>query len=271
MIQFIDFLVEARGTSPFKEKAKELYQYLKGIKGSKPNLNGSYEDKIKFTNIGEQKAEFEVSQYIKLDKSKATNLVDAPIDAEVEKTAKTMATILGIKSKPKISKKISSQFLAAFIRIIEYNDTTPEGYKIKYTVKLLSDENKIENRVNHNVILTGKKSEIKTSGFSDYPNIVPGTIFVASWGYDMTIVDYYQVVKRTGKSVYVQRIAVSKTGGGYSGEVSPVKDSFTSATTSRCVLKGDPNDKTNQSISIMVDDHYAKVWDGKAKYYNTVD
>lgn len=101
MLSFTEFLTEARGQSPFREKAKELYGYLKSIKGSSP-IN--WDDKVKFSNVGEQKAEFGVTQYIKLDKSKATNLVDAPIDAEFEKTCKTIAMVLGIKGTPKITK-----------------------------------------------------------------------------------------------------------------------------------------------------------------------
>lgn len=36
MITFIEYLTEARGQSPFREKAKELYGYLKAIKGANP-------------------------------------------------------------------------------------------------------------------------------------------------------------------------------------------------------------------------------------------
>lgn len=45
-----------------------------------------------------------LDKYIKLNKSRATNLVDAPIDAEFEKTCKTVAMVLGIKGTPKITK-----------------------------------------------------------------------------------------------------------------------------------------------------------------------
>ena len=79
MLSFVEYLTEARGQSPFREKAKELYEYLKAIKGVRPY---NYRDKITFSNVEAQKAEFGVEQTIKLDQSKATNLVDAPIDAE---------------------------------------------------------------------------------------------------------------------------------------------------------------------------------------------
>ena len=267
MLTFIEYLTEARGQSPFREKAKELYGYLKAIKGSSP-IN--WDDKVKFSNVGEQKAEFGVTQYIKLDKSKATNLVDAPIDAEFEKTCKTIAMVLGIKGTPKITKG-RGRGLDVFQRTVEYNGTIEDGYKIEYTATMKSDSEKIENTIRHEVILIGKKSDIKTTGFTDFPNVVPGTIFSTSWGYDMTIVDFYQVVKRTGKSVYVRPIAANKDGGGWSGTTTAVKDSFTSATATRCLLKGNPKDKTNESVYINIDGHLGRVWDGKPKYYNTMD
>ena len=43
-----------------------------------------------------------------------------------------------------------------------------------------SDSEKIENIIRHEVILIGKKSDIKTTGFTDFPNVVPGTIFSTS-------------------------------------------------------------------------------------------
>ena len=269
MLTFIEYLTEARGQSPFREKAKELYGYLKAIKGAKPI---SYEDKVKFTTVGEQRAEFGIKQYIKLDKSKTSIEIDAPIDAEFTKTAKTVATLLGIKGnvKPKVTTKHGNHFYTAFIRTIEYKGTIEDGYKIEYTATMTSDENKLEHNISHEVVLIGKKSTVKTSGFTDFPNIVPGTIFSASWGYDMTIVEYWQVVKRTGKSVYVREISGTKSGG-LSGTVTANKDSFVDTKTYRCVLSGDPKDKTNKSVSITVDGRYATVWNGKANYYNSLD
>ena len=178
--------------------------------------------------------------------------------------------VLGIKGAPKITKG-RGRGLDVFQRTVEYNGTIEDGYKIEYTATMKSNSEKIENIIRHEVILIGKKSDIKTTGFTDFPNVVPGTIFSASWGYDMTIVDFYQVVKRTGKSVYVRPIAANKDGGGWSGTTTAVKDSFTSATATRCLLKGNPKDKTNESVYINIDGHLGRVWDGKPKYYNTMD
>lgn len=59
-----------------------------------------------------------------------------------------------------------------------------------------------------------------------------GDIFVSSWGYSMTLVDFYQVTKvsKTGKSVNVRKLARKVVGGAISspqgGRVAPVKDCF---------------------------------------------
>lgn len=268
MLTFIEYLTEARGQSPFREKAKELYGYLKAIKGVRPY---NYRDKITFSNVEVQKAEFGVEQTIKLDQSKATNLVDAPIDAEFTKMAKTVAMILGIKSTPKVEKKFKYERFTYFHRTITYTDILDGNFSIEYIAQMDSSEDKLTNHITHRVTLTGKKAAASPSSFSAFSNVMPGTIFSASWGYDMTIVEYWQVVKRTGKSVYVRPIASKTDGDGHAGNATPIKDSFTSSTATRCVLKGNPQDTTNKSVYININGHHGRVWDGKPNYYNTMD
>lgn len=59
-----------------------------------------------------------------------------------------------------------------------------------------------------------------------------GDVFVSSWGYSMTLVDFYQVTKvsKTGKSVNVRKLAHKVVDGVISspqgGRVAPVKDCF---------------------------------------------
>lgn len=55
-----------------------------------------------------------------------------------------------------------------------------------------------------------------------------GDIYYTSWGYDMTIVDFFQVVDITAKRAKVKEINSKVVEGhaGYSGKVIPVKDSF---------------------------------------------
>lgn len=104
------------------------------------------------------------------------------------------------------------------------------------------------------------------SSFDFLPNIVPGTIYVSSYGYDMTLVDYYQVVRRSNKTIYLREIK-SKilSGGGYAGEKMPIKDDFKNDEIIRSVLSGDGD-------WIRIGQHKrASLWDGKPDYYNTMD
>lgn len=56
----------------------------------------------------------------------------------------------------------------------------------------------------------------------------PGAIFEYSWGYDQTNIDYFQVVRRSGSTVWVRPIGKKSVGGeGFMCDnVMPVKDAF---------------------------------------------
>ncbi len=45
----------------------------------------------------------------------------------------------------------------------------------------------------------------------EHQDIIPGTIFVATWGYDQTNVDYYEVTRATAKTVWLRAIASKVT------------------------------------------------------------
>lgn len=54
-----------------------------------------------------------------------------------------------------------------------------------------------------------------------------GDIFVASWGYDQTNIDFWQVTKTTAKSVWVQQVESHTVGETRtSNVVMPMKDAF---------------------------------------------
>jgi hypothetical protein len=60
-------------------------------------------------------------------------------------------------------------------------------------------------------------------------NIKIGDIFYTSWGYSMTIVEFFQVTKIVKKKVEIKRIAQTVKNDNYmSGYCSPVKDDFIS-------------------------------------------
>ena len=58
-------------------------------------------------------------------------------------------------------------------------------------------------------------------------NVEIGTIFVCSWGYDQTNVDFYQVVKRTAKMVTVRKIrAIHEAAYHLASYLMPIKNGF---------------------------------------------
>lgn len=72
-----------------------------------------------------------------------------------------------------------------------------------------------------------------------------GDIFVSSWGYSMTLVDFYQVTKvsKTGKSVNVRKLAYKVVDGAtcspQGGRVVPVKDCFVGEELKNKRIRGD--------------------------------
>ncbi len=103
-----------------------------------------------------------------------------------------------------------------------------------------------------------------------------------SWGYNMTIVDFYKVVRETEKSIFVVPIASVETADGYlTGRSMPDPTRVLSDKVS-CLRKrgsvSSPNEptrryykgtlhKTNQSL----EGHLVEDWDGKSKYFNHCD
>ena len=61
--------------------------------------------------------------------------------------------------------------------------------------------------------------------------IEAGTIFVSSWGYDQTNVDFYEVVRHTKKTVWVRPIESEKTYNAerMTGTAKPIPGTFTGA------------------------------------------
>ena len=93
-------------------------------------------------------------------------------------------------------------------------------------------------------------------------NVSVGDIYVASWGYSMTLVDAYQVVARTAAMVTLKPIALETVSGdaGYTGQVKPLKDQFIDSRTPEFKVRIGESLKINSSA-------YARKWDGKRDYY----
>lgn len=96
----------------------------------------------------------------------------------------------------------------------------------------------------------------------------PGTVFVDSWGYNMTIIDFYEVVRSTDKTVWLRQIkqhTVEDTG-------------FMSGT----CAPNEPHEPCNDKVTMCRINkrdpewvgsgyHMARLWDGKPRYFNHMD
>jgi hypothetical protein len=96
-----------------------------------------------------------------------------------------------------------------------------------------------------------------------------GDIFSASWGYDQTNVDFYEVVRLTGASVVVRKIASRDVGGGaaaqWSGKAVPVPGQYTGEEMTKRIITGYQGRPSFKVTSYS----WASLWDGEPEYYST--
>jgi hypothetical protein len=85
----------------------------------------------------------------------------------------------------------------------------------------------INSRKTHKAEEKNKQKEARKN-VSEYFKV--GDILYDSWGYDQTNIDFYQVTRITGQSVWIRPIGgqpVESEGyGGMAGRIKPIKDSF---------------------------------------------
>ena len=100
---------------------------------------------------------------------------------------------------------------------------------------------------------------------------MPGDILCASWGSTMTLVDFYFVTGTRGKTTVILAPLADRivSGNGWSGQKVPTLERASGRDgqtfDARCTVRG-------KSISVKV--HHgarAYLWDGKPKYFNTMD
>lgn len=93
-------------------------------------------------------------------------------------------------------------------------------------------------------------------------NVKAGDFFYTSWGYEQTNIDFYQVTRVSGQRIYFKKVyneEVRATGWAC-GDVVPMPDSF----------KGEEFfSYLGRGLSVKINDHYARPWDGKPKRYSS--
>lgn len=111
----------------------------------------------------------------------------------------------------------------------------------------------------------GKKLETKKN-YTQYLNVALGSVFYASWGHDMTICDFFQVVRRSGNTIYTRRLKTQIVDGCEYGHKVPVVNNFDCELVFRSKLGG-----TDDNTYAYINNKYAVVWDGNKKYFNSLD
>lgn len=101
---------------------------------------------------------------------------------------------------------------------IWYNKQTEEN--INFAKSVAENNNVVD-------VAIDQQKVIKHNTVKNIHNVKVGDIFYTSWGYDMTLVYFYQVIRVTPKMASVKEIRSKIVeGDGFIGKCIPVKDSF---------------------------------------------
>jgi hypothetical protein len=263
MLSFTQFLTEAKVPS-FNSYAKETFSILSKL----PNF--SVRDKLSLGGVaGKESAHFKIFKelgsttgYTKLSKDEQRDVYNK-FSTEYEKIKKSILLVLGcapaiVNAKHHVDWQGTSQGWKE-IQVISFTDTK-NAYNVQLTATLLQEFS--TTYAMFEVELVGAEIKSQTT-FVDYPEFVPGAILHSSWGYSMTINSYYEIVKRTNKTVYVVELGNKKVDGdGWTGHEVP-----NTKQRGKTVLSG--RIKPNKSVTI--DGKYCRIWDGIGNYYNSLD
>lgn len=115
----------------------------------------------------------------------------------------------------------------------------PHMKKSRFVVSAFSEDDAIKQAKDFEEYETKRKAEGKTVQASKRQaraekdreaakNCQPGQIFVESWGYDQTNIDFYQVISVKGVTATLQAIEAERVETiSMQGKATPIKDSFT--------------------------------------------
>lgn len=151
-----------------------------------------------------------------------------------EKTGKPCAKMVTEKGKVKWSYSFR-------------NEEIRDNYVIQIATRIERDEEERAEILAANKVRVAEKLSF----------LAVGSIFYTCWGYDQTNVDFYKVMKISGKRITVRRLANDTTETGFmSGNTAPGSDFH-------------PFDKKEYIVGItkcsnfQIDGHHAGIWDGK--------
>lgn len=257
MLTFSEFLNEAK-TPSFRTYVKETFGMLSKL----PNF--SVRDKVSYGHIpNKESANFSIMKMLGKydDSNRDENKKKFRDDGEkIKKSVLQIlycpAGIINAKHKVDFESKWGDDIES---QTITFTDTK-NSYNVKVVYKLIIEQWSMF--VQFDIELQGADTVAQTT-FVDNPQFVPGAILHASWGYSMTINTYYEIVKRTNKTVYVVEIGkTDKDGSGlYGYEVPNPKVKKTTVYSGRISPSG----------YVKIDGKHCRIWDGKPNYYNSLD
>lgn len=100
-----------------------------------------------------------------------------------------------------------------------------------------------------------------------------GDILVSVWGYSMTIVDYYQIVGRRGRTIFqIRKLQNEQVSGdpGWHGLVAPRPGAFDD-NRGHMIEARMTRDGRAVSIPGFSGRQQAELWDGRNRYFNSAD
>lgn len=138
-------------------------------------------------------------------------------------------------------------------------DSEIESLSKIYKTPYKEPEKNVADVSQNSLIKDYSNNETKTA-----QDVEVGDILYVSWGYDMTIVDFYRVIEKKKASIKLECLAHKFTP--EQDEVVPID-------------KVIPNDKVDGKLFRLskhygvcqINGHIARYWNGKPKYYNTMD
>ena len=257
MLTFSEFLLEAK-TPSFRSYVKETFGMISNL----PNF--SVKNKVSYGHIpNKESANFSIMKMLgKYDESnKDENQKKFREQGEkLKHSILTMlycpAGIVNAKHKVDYEYKRGDEIET---QTISFTDTK-NRYNVKVVYKLIIEQWSMF--VQFDFELQGADTVAQTT-FVDFPKFVPGAILHASWGYSMTINTYYEIVKRTNKTVYAVEIGkTAKDGAGLYGHEIP-----NPKVKKNTVYSG----RISPSGYVKLDGKLCRIWDGKPNYYNSLD
>ena len=96
-----------------------------------------------------------------------------------------------------------------------------------------------------------------------------GQIVCSSYGYDMTLVEYYVVDRMTKASVWLRPVHCVVTGDDGRGEGKATPDTSWQASDDKVFRKRIQLSEGKQYVSDSI--KYFRIWDGTPQYYNSWD